>query len=326
MALILEKVAVNPLITDKNAPIMAIDQINGIAAFVQAAQTCSFVAAGRQLGVSASAVGKSVARLEEKLGVRLLNRSTRRISLSNEGALFYERCLRILADIDDAQAELSHLAEAPRGKLKVSLPVIGYRIILPLLAEFTRQYPEIELDLDFNDRLVDVVAEGVDVAVRSGTLTDSRLMARELGPFAFSIVGSPAYFARHGVPATPQALESHACVRYKFPSTGKLQEWALRQGDAGNAGAPELRLRTALTCNNIEALIGAASQGVGLAYLPDFIVADAVARGELRPVLQPYLLTSSKFWVLWPSSRHLSPKLRVFVDFLCAHLHFSASP
>ncbi len=303
---------------------MAVDNLNGIAAFVHAAQTCSYVAAGRKLGVSASAVGKSVARLEEKLGVRLLNRSTRRISLSNEGALFYERCQRILADIDDAQAELSHLAGAPRGKLKVSLPVIGYRIILPLLAEFTRLYPEIELDLDFNDRLVDVVAEGVDVAVRSGALSDSRLMARELGPFAFAIVGSPAYFARHGVPATPQALEtdSHACVRYKFPGTGKLQEWALGQAEA--ASPVQLRLRTALTCNNIEALIGAASQGVGLAYLPDFIVSDAVARGELQAVLQPYLLTSSKFWVLWPSSRHLSPKLRVFVDFLCAHLHFSA--
>lgn len=300
------------------------DNLNGIAAFVHAAQTCSYVAAGRRLGVSASAVGKSVARLEEKLGVRLLNRSTRRISLSNEGALFYERCQRILADIEDAEAELSHLAEAPRGKLRVSLPVIGYRIILPLLAEFTRKYPEIELDLDFNDRLVDVVAEGIDVAVRSGTLTDSRLMARELGPFAFAIVGSPAYFARHSVPDTPRALESHACVRYKFPSTGKLQDWvvALDEGEGG----PELRLRTALTCNNIEALIGAASQGVGLAYLPDFIVRDAIARGELQAVLQPYLRTSSKFWVLWPSSRHLSPRLRVFVDFLCAHLQFSGRP
>ena len=300
------------------------DNLNGIAAFVHAAQTCSYVAAGRRLGVSASAVGKSVARLEEKLGVRLLNRSTRRISLSNEGALFYERCQRILADIEDAEAELSHLAEAPRGKLRVSLPVIGYRIILPLLAEFTRQYPEIELDLDFNDRLVDVVAEGIDVAVRSGTLTDSRLMARELGPFGFAIVGSPGYLARHGVPEVPRALESHACVRYKFPSTGKLQDWLL-QLDEGQ-GAPELRLRTALTCNNIEALIGAASQGVGLAYLPDFIVSDAVARGELQPVLQPYLRTASKFWVLWPSSRHLSPRLRVFVDFLCAHLQFSGRP
>ena len=300
------------------------DNLNGIAAFVHAAQTCSYVAAGRKLGVSASAVGKSVARLEEKLGVRLLNRSTRRISLSNEGALFYERCQRILADIEDAEAELSHLAEAPRGKLRVSLPVIGYRIILPLLADFTRLYPEIELDLDFNDRLVDVVAEGIDVAVRSGTLTDSRLMARELGPFAFAIVGAPAYFARHGVPAAPRALESHACVRYKFPSTGKLQDWvvALDEGEGG----PELRLRTALTCNNIEALIGAASQGVGLAYLPDFIVSDAIARGELQAVLQPYLRTSSKFWVLWPSSRHLSPRLRVFVDFLCAHLQFSGRP
>ncbi|MGK5076455.1 LysR family transcriptional regulator [Janthinobacterium sp. ZB1P44] len=300
------------------------DNLNGIAAFVRAAETCSYVAAGRLLGVSASAVGKSVARLEEKLGVRLLNRSTRRISLSNEGALFYERCQRILADLGDAEAELSHLAEAPRGKLKVSLPVIGYRIILPLLADFTRQYPEIELDLDFNDRLVDVVAEGVDVAVRSGTLTDSRLMARELGPFAFAIVGAPAYFARHGVPATPRALEGHACVRYKFPTTGKLQEWALQRAEGDSGG--ELRLPTALTCNNIEALIGAATQGVGLAYLPDFIVRDAIARGELQAVLADSLLYSSKFWVLWPSSRHLSPKIRVFVDHLCTHLHFSSPP
>ena len=300
------------------------DNLNGIAAFVRAAETRSYVSAGRLLGVSASAVGKSVARLEEKLGVRLLNRSTRRISLSNEGALFYERCQRILADLGDAEAELSHLAEAPRGKLKVSLPVIGYRIILPVLADFTRQYPEIELDLDFNDRLVDVVAEGVDVAVRSGTLTDSRLMARELGPFAFAIVGSPAYFARHGVPATPRALEGHACVRYKFPTTGKLQEWVLQHGEGGGDVGGEPRLPTALTCNNIEALIGAAAQGVGLAYLPDFIVRDAIARGELQAVLGDYLQAASKFWVLWPSSRHLSPKIRVFVDYVCTHLHFSA--
>jgi len=297
------------------------DNLNGIAAFVRAAETCSFVAAGRLLGVSASAVGKSVARLEAKLGVRLLNRSTRRISLSNEGALFYERCQRILADLDDAEMELSHLAEAPRGKLKVSLPVIGYRMIVPLLAEFAQRYPEIELDLDFSDRLVDVVAEGVDVAVRSGELSDSRLMARELGPFGFVIVGSPAYLARHGVPLLPRDLEQHACVRYKFPSTGKLQEWALQRSAADSAG--ELRLRTALTCNNIEALIGAASQGVGLAYLPDFMVRDALAAGQLRSVLDPCLLTVSKFWVLWPSSRHLSPKLRVLVDFLCQHLRFS---
>ncbi|KAB8044291.1 LysR family transcriptional regulator [Janthinobacterium aquaticum] len=294
------------------------DNLNAIAAFVRAAETCSFVAAGRLLGVSASAVGKSVARLEHKLGVRLLNRSTRRISLSNEGALFYERCQRILADLDDAELELSHLAQAPRGKLKVSLPVIGYRMIVPLLAEFAQRYPEIELDLDFSDRLVDVVAEGVDVAVRSGELVDSRLMARELGPFGFVIVGSPVYLARHGVPQVPRDLEQHGCVRYKFPSTGKLQQWAIERDHVEG----ELLLRTALTCNNIEALIGAASQGLGLAYLPDFLVREAIASGKLRSVLGSYLQTTSKFWVLWPSSRHLSPKLRVFVDFLHEHLRF----
>ena len=295
------------------------DNLNGIAAFVRAAETCSFVAAGRLLGVSASAVGKSVARLEHKLGVRLLNRSTRRISLSNEGALFYERCQRILADLADAQTELSHLAQAPRGKLKVSFPVIGYRMIVPLLAQFAQRYPEIELDLDFSDRLVDVVAEGIDVAVRSGELVDSRLMARELGPFGFVIVGSPAYLARHGVPQTPRELEQHGCIRYKFPGTGKLQPWAVER----DRGEGELLLRTVLTCNNIEALIGAASQGLGLAYLPDFVVREAIASGQLRSVLGSYLQSTSKFWVLWPSSRHLSPKLRVFVDFLHEHLPFS---
>ena len=292
------------------------DNLNGIAAFARAAETLSYVAAGRLLGVSASAIGKSVARLEAKLGVRLLHRSTRRISLTNEGALFYERCQRILADVADAEAELSHLMGAPRGKLRVSLPVIGCRMVLPLLPEFMRRYPEIELDLDFNDRLVDVVAEGVDVAIRSGELSDSRLMARQLRPFAFVIVGSPSYFQQHGVPLAPADLERHACLRYKFPGSGTLQEWVLQP--APGEAAP--RLDAALTCNNIEALIGAAAQDVGLAYLPDFLVQDAVRDGSLRRVLEEHLPARSKFWVLWPSSRQLSPKLRVFVDFLCERL------
>ncbi|HTD04736.1 LysR family transcriptional regulator [Undibacterium sp.] len=292
------------------------DRFNGLAVFVRAAETRSFVAAGRLLGISASAVGKSVARLEEKLGVRLFQRSTRHISLTAEGTLFYERCQRILADLEDAEGELARTLETPRGKLRVSMPVIGYRMLLPVLPEFMRRYPQVELELDFNDRLVDVIEEGLDVVVRSGPLTDSRLMARQLGPFRMVIAGAPAYFKKHGIPGKPADLTQHACLCYRFPSTGKLQEWVL-DPDPSN---PELRLSAAMTCNNIEALICAAGQGLGLAYLPDFIVGDALANGSLQTVLDAHLSTTDIFSVLWPSSRQLSPKLRVFVDFLCEHL------
>ncbi|MBV8657189.1 MAG: LysR family transcriptional regulator [Burkholderiales bacterium] len=290
------------------------ESLSGLTAFVRAADTLSFVKAGRLLGVSASAIGKSVARLEEKLGVRLFQRSTRHIRLTAEGALYYERCQRIIADLADADAELARTLEAPRGKLRVSMPVVFYRLLLPHLPIFMQRYPDVELDLDFNDRLVDVIEEGLDVVVRSGTLTDSRLMARPLGPFRRLIVGSPTYLARQGRPALPDDLATHACLHYKFLTSGKLQEWVL----ADDETVPPLP--TTLICNNIEALIRAAEQGLGLAYLPDFLVRDALASGALERVLPSHARASGQFWVLWPSSRHLSPKLRVFVDFLCAHL------
>lgn len=292
------------------------DNLSYLSAFVRAAETHSFVAAGRVLGVSASAVGKSVARLEERLGVRLFQRSTRRISLTAEGTLFYERCQRILGDIADAEAELERAVEAPRGRLRVSLPAAGHHLLLPVLPDFLRLYPEIEMDLDFNDRMVDVIAEGLDAVVRSGTMADSRLMGRRIGPFRFHIVGSPAYFEQRGLPQQPRDLEGHACLRYKHVNSGILQDWAL-QNDPATA---PWRLPATFVCNNAEALIGAAQRGLGLAYLPDFLARDALATGTLRTVLDAYQAAPGMFWVLWPSSRHLSPKLRVFVDFLCTRL------
>ncbi|BBH12805.1 LysR family transcriptional regulator [Chromobacterium haemolyticum] len=292
------------------------DSLSGLAAFVRAAEAQSFVGAGRALGVSSSAVGKSVARLEEKLGVRLFQRSTRHVRLTAEGELFYERCRRILDDIDDAEAELALSRATPRGKLRVSLPVIGYRMLLPILPDFMQRYPEVELDLDFSDRMVDVIEEGLDAVVRSGPLADSRLMARPLGPFRLLVVGSPGYLRERGTPQSPEDLAQHACLRYRFPSTGKLQAWALDGAPAGQDWPPS----SAMSCNNIEALICAASQDQGLAYLPDFIVRDALAAGRLQTVLAPYLNQTGLFHVVWPSSRQLSPKLRVFVDFLCQRL------
>jgi DNA-binding transcriptional LysR family regulator len=290
--------------------------LNGLQAFVQAAETRSFVAAGQRLGLSASAIGKSVAKLEEKLGVRLMQRSTRRIHLTAEGELFLARSQRILADLEDAREELAHHMDSPRGRLRVSLPAIGYRLLLPVLPEFTTRYPDIALDLDFSDRMVDVIDEGFDAVVRSGPLRDSRLQARALGSFRWAIVGTPVYLARRGVPQRPRDLLQHACLQYRFVTTGKLEEWRLQADPEG----PLPPLPVALTSSNLEGLIHAALRDLGLAFLPDFTVREALAAGTLQAVLSDYTQDSGHFSVLWPAHRQVSPRLRVWLDFLCARL------
>jgi DNA-binding transcriptional LysR family regulator len=292
------------------------DNLNGIVAFVRTAETLSFVAAGQKLGVSASAVGKTIARLELSLGVRLFHRTTRKVTLTDEGRDFYDRCHRILEDLHEAQTVLSESAQTPRGRLRVSLPAIGYRFLLPVLPEFTERYPDIELDLDFNDRLVDVVEGGFDAVIRSGSLTDSSLMARRLGEFRFTLCASPSYLARHSKPLTPEDLASHACVRYRFPTTGKLQPWILSLVDEFEPA----QLRSTMVCNNMEALREAVIAGFGIGYMPDFLARDAIATGALATVLDAWLVTPGQFSILWPSSRQLSPKVRVWVDFMCERL------
>jgi len=294
---------------------MGIDSMSSLAAFVRAAETRSYVAAGRILGVSSSAVGKSVARLEEKLGVLLLHRSTRSIHLTAEGALFFERCQRILADLGDAEAELLHTKEAPRGRLRVSLPAVGYRLLSPMLPAFTRRYPEVELDLDYSDRMVDVIEEGFDAVLRSGELADSRLMSRRIGTYRFIIVASPGYLRRRRAPERPRALSRHACLLFKIATTGKLQPWTLEASEEEELP----QLRAAMICNSIEALITAARQGLGLAYLPDFAVREELAQQLLVNALPAFPAISGTFRLLWPANRLLSPKVRAFAEFLDEH-------
>lgn len=296
------------------------DNLNGFVVFVRVAETRSFVAASRLLGVSASAIGKSVARLEEKLGVRLFHRSTRSVTLTAEGTLFLERSRRILAEIEAAELELSQATAAPRGRLRVSLPVVS-SLVLPVLGEFMREYPAIELDLDFTDRLVDVIEEGFDVVVRTGNPTDSRLSARKLGHFNSMLVASPEYLARRGIPNVPADLLEHTCLHYRLPHTGKLEPWALRQAP----GDPELQIPTSMICNNIETRVCFALQGLGIAYLPEFAIAEPLADGRLRSILADRVERAGVFHVLWPASRHPSPKVRALVDFLCDRVFPPAS-
>ncbi|MGF6158425.1 DNA-binding transcriptional LysR family regulator [Ensifer sp. KUDG1] len=292
------------------------DRLSGLTAFVRTADLGSFVAAGRVLGLSASAVGKAVTNLERELGVRLLQRSTRSIRLTEEGRLFHERCRRILDDLDDAEASLAEAVAVPRGRLRVSVPIVSYHLLLPVLPDFVRRYPEVELDLDFNDRIVDLIDEEVDVAIRSGVLPDSRLMTRALRPFQLLLCASPAYLDRHGTPECPRDLDGHDAIHFRFPNSRKLQEWPI----AMPPGGPEPQIRTILNCNNMEALSGAVLSGLGIGCLPDFLARQPLSDGRLRTVLDAHLDAPGQFHLLWPSNRHLSPKVRVFVDFLSERL------
>ncbi|WP_087502948.1 LysR substrate-binding domain-containing protein [Pseudomonas sp. SID14000] len=292
------------------------ESLNGILAFVKTAESLSFVSAARAMGISASAVGKNVARLESSLKVRLFQRSTRKVSLTAEGQLFYERCRRILDDLQDAEAMLSHAIQAPRGRLRVSLPTIGYRFLLPLMPAFRKAYPEIELEMDFNDHLVDLIDDGFDVVIRSGGLADSKLMSRKLGPFRFVLCAAPTYLARKGRPQTLADLERHDCLRYRFVTTGKIMDWSL----GADPEITQLRLPTVLTLNNMEAMLMAAVDGHGIAYMPDFLVRESVRTGALESLLDAHTSDQGQFWALWQSSRHLSPKIRVFVDFIAERL------
>ena len=289
-----------------------LDSLGALSAFMRAAEARSFTEAGRQLSLSSSAIGKAVARLEERLGVRLFHRSTRTITLTQEGRLYLESCRRIFAEIEAVEMEFAQTKGAPKGKLRVSLPLVGM-LMTPTLTAFMRAYPDIELDMEFTDHLVDVIDGGFDVVVRTGEASDSRLMARTVGKYRLEVVGAPAYFARAGTPQTPLDLVHHACLHHKYPTSGRLQPWPFAAGH-------DVVLPNTAAASTIEPLVAFAEQGLGLACVPDFAIRRHVAEGRLQVVLGAFIDHSGVFRAVWPSSRFLSPKIRVFVDFLAAHL------
>ena len=284
------------------------DRLGPLNAFIQAAETRSFTATGRVLGISASAVGKAIARLEERLGAPLFHRSTRNMTLTPEGARFLKRCQTIFAEIEAAEMEIAESA-APRGVLRVSLPLIGM-LMTPALATFAKAYPEITLELDFTDRLIDVIEEGFDVVMRTGKVSDSNLKMRVLGSYGYVVVGSPAYLAQRGVPREPEDLAGHDCLFHRWTASGKLERWMLTRDGVDLDFQP---LASAVA-NTMEPLIGLAERGLGLFYTPTFTVRRQLADGTLRSVLDGFLRTSGTLQVLWPPSRHGSPKIKAFVD------------
>lgn len=267
------------------------------------------------MGISSSAVGKAVARLEERLGVRLFHRSTRSITLTPEGTLFLDRCRRILCEIEAAELEMLRATASPRGKLRICLPFFGM-ILMPTMADFMRTYPEIELDLDFTDRMVDMIDEGFDVMIHTCEVSDSRLITRSVGTFAYRIVGSPNYFAKRGIPQTLADLKNHSCLHRKYPATGKLSPWPFSRTHAET----EIDLPATAVSTALEPLVCLAEQGFGIACLPLFAVGRQLNEGTLVSVLDSRIQESGVFRILWPSSRHPSPKVRAFVDFIADRL------
>lgn len=286
------------------------DQLAALTAFVTTVEAGGFSQAARRLGVSKSLLSRQVAHLEAELGVRLLQRTTRRLSPTEAGELYFQRAQRILLDLEEAASEVGQLQTAPRGKLRVSAPMsFGVLHLAPALPKFLQSCPELELELSLSDRFVDLIEEGIDVAVRIGRLSDSTLIARHVAPIRRVVCASPAYLARCGTPSHPSALASHAVLSHLGMGPA---EWRFTVD-----GKPEtVRVQARLSAGNGEALRILALAGLGLVYLPTFFVGDDIRQGTLLPVLDSYVPQDSALYGVYPHSRHLSAKVRAFLDFL----------
>ncbi|WP_029006982.1 LysR family transcriptional regulator [Azospirillum halopraeferens] len=295
------------------------DRLDDMHAFIKVVEARSFTAAADKLGLSKSVVSRRIADLEYRLGARLLNRTTRRLSLTEVGQAFYERCIRILADLEEAERAASDLHATPRGRLKINAPLsFGLLHLAPAIAQFLDAHPAIEIEIDLNDRFVDLIDEGYDVAVRIGRLRDSSLIARRLAPNHRVVCASPAYLEAYGTPATPDDLAGHACLIYT--NTPTAEQWQFRH----DGETRSVRVSGVLRANNGDMLHAAAVAGRGIAALPTFLCGDSLRAGRLRCLFDDCYFSESGVYAVYPQNRHLSPKVRAFVDFLAAR--FGPSP
>jgi DNA-binding transcriptional LysR family regulator len=293
------------------------DRVGAVAVFVATVQAGSFAAASERLHLTRSAVGKSIARLEERLGTRLFHRTTRSQSLTEAGQAYYERCLRALAELDAAEAELAAGRTSPTGRLRVSMPsLFGRRCVAPILIELTQRHPQLELEISFSDRRIDLIEEGFDLAVRSGPLPDSSsLAARPLGQQRMVVCATPGYLARHPAPATLADLAAHEGLNYA--KGGDTLIWRFLGPDGRLI---EIPMRGRWYFDELEAIEQAALAGLGLAWLPHWLIADHLCQGRLVQVLGQVSPFAFDLNLVWPQTRHLPSKVRVAIDELSTRL------
>jgi DNA-binding transcriptional LysR family regulator len=289
-----------------------VDRFEEIQAFVKVVDAGSISGAAERLQVAKSAVSRRLSELEGRLGAQLLRRTTRRLSLTETGRSFYERCVGILGDLEEAELAVSQEHGALRGRLRVAVPLsFGLAHLSTVICGYARAHPDVEFDLDFNDRRVDLLQEGIDVAVRIARLADSTLIARRLCPIHYVICASPEYLDRHGTPKTPDDLSSHRALVYSHdPDSGN---WQYRRPD-GSEG--QVKLSVHLRANNGDFLRDAAIGSQGIIREPSFIVYRAIEAGELIPLLGDYEWSRLDAYAVYPQTRHLSRRVRAFVDAL----------
>ncbi|MET0404948.1 MAG: LysR family transcriptional regulator [Cystobacter sp.] len=281
--------------------------LNELLVFARVIQAGSFTAAARGLRMPKSTVSRKVSELEERVGAQLLQRTTRQLRLTEVGSVFYEHCARIVAEAEQAEQAVTRMQAAPHGLLRVTLP-LSFGVFGPIIAEFLRRHPEVQVELLCTDRMVDLVGEGFDLAVRAGKLVDSSLMARRLGSIERIVVASPEYLQRRGTPKTPRDLEKHDCLL--FGTSQNAGTWALSSGNK----TVEVPVTTRLSVNEPDMLRAMALASTGIALMPNIACVDDVGSGRLRRVLPDWTSAESAVHAIYPSSRHHAPKVMAFVE------------
>lgn len=287
------------------------DKLTQLKAFVRVAERASFSAVARDMRVTQSAVSKAIAALERELDVRLVNRSTRAVSLTEAGTRYCERCRRILADLEEAAADVTRLADEPLGSLNIAAPIpFGLMFISPRVVRFKEMHPSLAVNLDLDDRIADMVERNIDVAIRLGRLQTQGVVCRKLGTSPVVVVAAPSYLAARGVPQAPNDLAAHNCVLYTNAANPHV--WVFD----GGAGARKVTVTGNYASNNLQALKDAVLGGVGIAQLPLWMVDTEIQAGQLRAVLEDAGPAAYDIHAVFPSARQIPAKVKLFVDFI----------
>lgn len=297
--------------------------VAALVAFAESARRGNFAAAARELGLTPSAVAKSVARLEADLGVRLFHRTTRKVALTGEGRMLFARCERIVGEMEALREEAAGARAGPSGTLRLSVPVtLGKLFVVPALARVVQQHPAVCVDITLSDRFADLAGDGFDAALRVGALRDSALVARRIGWQRMMVCAAPSYLAARGVPRRPADLQRHSCIAFRRPTTGRLWTWQFRVGGRRLEWEPAARL----VMDEGEALVCAAAAGMGLVHVPHYMCAEAASQGRLVEVLARYRPPDIPISVVHLSARRMPPRLRVFIDALAAAMRADVVP
>lgn len=297
-----------------------IDRFAAMIAFTRVVEHGSFARAAQRLSLSTSAISRHVAELEAHLGARLLNRTTRTLSLTESGQAFLERAVQLLADLEEAESAVSSSVHVPRGTIRLTASItFGERYLAPAIADFLARHDQVRFDVELSDRLVDIVDEGFDLAVRIGAPGSQALIARRIGSTQLVCCASPAYLARHGTPATPADLATHRCLTYAYLPV--RHAWRFTEPD-GNAHV--VKIGGPVHANNGRFLAALSAAGVGIALEPDFIAGEDIRAGRLVQLLTRFTPPEAPIYAVYPSRRHLSGKVRAFVDFLAARFERDA--